>query len=344
MNRVSPVLFAGLCLVLAACGSESSDGTNDDSGGAAGSSGAASSAGAATGGASTAGSGNNETGGASETGGATNGGGEAGGGDNGGASAGGGQAGATSTGGTGGTGGSGTAGTGGAGAGTGGIDFSIWVLQLPIGSGTSPTTITSKQLLAGYSSDYFYLDKADGGQVFMDPATGITTSGSQHCRTEMRESTTSGGQAAWASSGSHTMTVRGKIVQVGGGTGGTVTVGQLFNGTDSIPLIELEWGTSIKGFKVFYEEAKGGGGSPVDVKAPAPIGSEYTFALAMNDGTATVTVNGKEVYSKKPSPAALAKKFYFKAGNYDQKTSAGAISAVPFTVVKAYSVAVVHEE
>jgi hypothetical protein len=36
------------------------------------------------------------------------------------------------------------------------IDLSIWSLQLPIGTGTSPTTISPQQLLAGFSNDYFY--------------------------------------------------------------------------------------------------------------------------------------------------------------------------------------------
>jgi hypothetical protein len=47
------------------------------------------------------------------------------------------------------------------------IDFSIWSLQEPSGSGTSPTTISPSQLVAGYSDAYFH-KAADGGQVFMD--------------------------------------------------------------------------------------------------------------------------------------------------------------------------------
>jgi hypothetical protein len=62
------------------------------------------------------------------------------------------------------------------------------------------------EVLKGYEDDYFYLAE-DGGQIFMDPATGITTSGSQHCRTELREQTPGAGSAAWASTGTNTMTV-----------------------------------------------------------------------------------------------------------------------------------------
>ena len=47
------------------------------------------------------------------------------------------------------------------------IDLSIWSLQLPVGTGTSPAIISPQQLLAGFSNDYFY-QAADGGRVFMD--------------------------------------------------------------------------------------------------------------------------------------------------------------------------------
>jgi hypothetical protein len=136
------------------------------------------------------------------------------------------------------------------------IDFTIWSLQLPIGSGTSPTTIPPSQLVAGFSNAYFYRAD-DGGQVFMDPATGITTSGSQHCRTELREMTPEGGQAAWRSTGINTLTVAGKVLQVGGGASGRVTVGQVFSSDDSIPLCELEYSNSLGGFELLYEEASG---------------------------------------------------------------------------------------
>ena len=76
---------------------------------------------------------------------------------------------------TGGSGGSG--GSGGAPYVPGPIDFRYWLLQLPTGTGTSPDQIKPAELIAGYTSAYFY--KADdGGYMFMDPAQGITTSGS----------------------------------------------------------------------------------------------------------------------------------------------------------------------
>jgi alginate lyase len=222
------------------------------------------------------------------------------------------------------------------------IDFSMWELQLPIGSNNSPTTISSDQLVAGFSNDYFYQTSEGGGQVFMDPATGITTSGSQHCRTEMRELKPGGGSAAWTLQGTNTMTVSGKVLQVGGGASGHVTVAQIFNATDSIPLAELEYATSRGGFELLYEEAKGTG-STVDLLTSVPLNTAYTFVLALSDGVLTANINGKQVFARTPSAATAAKAFYFKVGDYDQTAAAGAVSVVPYTIVEASAVAIVHE-
>jgi hypothetical protein len=220
------------------------------------------------------------------------------------------------------------------------IDFSIWQLQLPTGSGTSPTTVSPAELAAGFSNAYFYRAPG-GGQVFMDPATGVTTSGSVHCRTELREMTRDGKPAMWPSTGTNTLRVSAKIVQVGGGAGGQVTVAQVFNGTDAIPLGELEYSTKLGGFQLLYEEGKGAG-TTTDLKAPVALGAPTTFVLDLSQGALTVSVDGKAVYARTPSVAVAAKSFYFKAGNYDQTAAAGPISTTPYTVVEVDALDVTH--
>jgi hypothetical protein len=220
------------------------------------------------------------------------------------------------------------------------IDFSIWSLQLPTGSGTSPTTIPPSALVAGYADAYFYV-APDGGRAFMDPMTGITTPGSQHCRTELREDTSDGQQAAWASTGTNTLTVSGAVVQVGGGASGHVTVGQVFDGT-GFPLAELQYSTSRGGFELLYEEAKGAG-TTIDLKTPVALGARYTFALGLSQGVLTVAIDGQQVYTHTVSAAIAAGSFYFKLGDYDQTATAGPITAVPYTIVEAYAATVVHQ-
>jgi chitinase len=220
------------------------------------------------------------------------------------------------------------------------IDFSIWSLQEPSGSGTSPTTISPSQLVAGYSDAYFY-QAADGGQAFMDTQTGITTSGSKHCRTELREMTSSGALAAWAPSGTNTMDVTGQVTLLGGGSSGKVTVGQVYNSDDSIPLCELQYSGSAGGFVLVYEEAKGAGNT-INLQTPVDPNTQYGFQLSLTNGVLTVSINGQQVYSHTPSASTLAKNFYFKCGNYDQTTTAGEVTTAPYTIVEIYSLNVVH--
>lgn len=218
------------------------------------------------------------------------------------------------------------------------IDYHIWSLQQPDGS-----TISSSQLVSGYSSKYFYT-ASDGGQAFMDPKTGATTSGSSHPRSEMREQTTSGSNAAWSWSGTNTMTNTAAITLQGGGSSGATTIGQIFNSTDSIPLVELEYqaNANSKGgnFKILYEEAKGAG-TYTELSTKAALGSKFTYEMSLSGGVASVKINGSQIFSKTPSFSG--KKFYFKTGNYDQTATSGSVSTTPYTIVELYSVSVVHK-
>lgn len=218
------------------------------------------------------------------------------------------------------------------------IDYHIWSLQQPDGS-----TISSSTLVSGYSSKYFYA-ASDGGQAFMDPKTGSTTSGSSHPRSEMREQTTSGSNAAWSWNGTNTMTNQAAVTLQGGGSSGATTIGQIFNSTDSIPLVELEYTATpnSKGgnFKILYEEAKGAG-TYTDLSTKAALGSKFTYQMSLSGGVATVSINGSQVFSKKPSFSG--KTFYFKCGDYDQTAISGSVSTTPYTIVELYSVSVVHK-
>jgi hypothetical protein len=221
-----------------------------------------------------------------------------------------------------------------------GIDLSVWSLQLPTGLGTSPTTISPAMLVSGYTDAYFYV-ATDGGQAFMDPITGVTTSGSQLCRTELREDSADGQRAAWASTDTNALTVAGAVTLVGGGAADDVTIGQVFNDTDSATLGELQYSSSRGGFQLLYEEAKGTG-KALDLQTPVTLGTRYTFTLALTDGVLTVDLDGHQVYTHTLSTAIAAKRFYFKLGDYDQTSTAGAVSITPYTIVEAYGARVVH--
>ncbi|MEO7035950.1 MAG: polysaccharide lyase family 7 protein [Polyangiaceae bacterium] len=217
------------------------------------------------------------------------------------------------------------------------IDFSIWQLQLPTGSGANPDTV-SPQDLPAYSSAYFKRAD-DGGYVLMDPKTGITTSGSQHPRTELREGNATGGLAAWASSGTNTLTVSGKVMLMSGGAQGSTTVAQVFV-SGSNTLLELQYNGSQ--FKAFYEESKGNPEPTVTLGGTYPLNTKYTFIVAYSANVLTVNINGKVLYTKLPSSAVSGKRFYFKVGNYDQTADPGTPSTTPYTQLEEYKIDVVH--
>lgn len=219
------------------------------------------------------------------------------------------------------------------------LSYSNWQLQLPIGSGTTPTSISPSKLAAGYSLSPYFYKASDGGQIFMDPQKGVTTSGSKHPRTEMRESTSSGAQAAWSSSKTNTLKVDMKVNKVG--NGGNVCIGQVFNGSDKITLIELQYSGSGR-LKVFYEEAKGQGESPKDTGISVPLGTRFTYELGYSQNNVTVKINGKQVYSRKPSSKVSGNKFYFKVGAYDQTATAGTPTKTVYTQLAVYSTSLTH--
>jgi hypothetical protein len=197
---------------------------------------------------------------------------------------------------------------------------STWLLQLPNNSTSS--SLNSDQ-------QPYYYKASDGGRVFMDPDFGITTSGSQHPRTELREKST------WHASGTNSMTVTGKVLK-----SSSITVGQVFNQDNSITLAELQYTSS--GFQVLYEEKKHEADPSYHLGGAVPVGQQYTFTMSLTKGTLTVTVNGK-TYSKKPSSAVSGNNFYFKVGNYDQKsTKSTSVSGTVHSLVENYSVSVSH--
>ena len=128
--------------------------------------------------------------------------------------------------------------------------------------------------------------------------------------------TAAGVAAAWAATGTNTMAVSGRALQVGGGSSGHTTVAQVFNSDDSIPLCELEYSNSLGGFELLYEEASGAG-TYVDLKTPVALGSQYAYTLSLSNGVLAVSINGNDVYAHTPSATIMAKTFYFKCGNYD---------------------------
>lgn len=207
------------------------------------------------------------------------------------------------------------------------VDLSKFSLQQPNGS-----TISASSLTSGYSSAWFY--STSEGKAFMCPQYGSTTSGSQHTRSELRENNT------WSWSGTNTLGGTCKITKQ---NGSCLTVAQVFNSTDSIPLCELMFtkNTNSAGgnLQLLYEEAKGEGKN-IYLSKTVSLGQKFSYKLQLIDGKLQVTISDQVVYTKTPSYSG--KKFYFKAGNYDQSSSSGTVSTTPYSIVEYSNLYISH--
>lgn len=204
----------------------------------------------------------------------------------------------------------------------GNFDLGFFNLQLPTGG---PDIIKSKQLQGcqGYTGSTFFTDKSSGEMVLLAPGnpdeTGCaTTSGSQHCRTELREVDHSTGKnAAWSPKGTNTMEVTMTVIKSDDGTHGTA-IGQVFASEASKPLAEMYYSRS--GEIVVGVKKDADSNQVVTKLGSVPVGTKFTYKLEYSNDKLSISINGKSTPLDTfnwDSPDC-----YFKTGNYNQGKSA----------------------
>jgi len=218
----------------------------------------------------------------------------------------------------------------------GNFDLSIWTLQLPTGTQGKVTQISSAQLegCSGFQDQYFYTGTTDGSLITTvpgSPATAgcVTTSGSTHCRTELREST------SWDPNGpANRLEATVVVVEADNGTHGTV-IGQIHmdDSVSSKPVCELFYASSGK-IVMGVEQTIAGGNEVTTVVGNVPLGTKFVYAITYENNILSVSINNgaPQVLSTFDLDAPLS---YFKAGNYNQ---GGTPSEVHF-----FEIAVSHD-
>lgn len=209
-------------------------------------------------------------------------------------------------------------------------------LQLPIAASSSGS---AKQVSAtavagcrGYQNpDWFYWNTASSYLVMKAPPTSTPcakTSGSEHCRTELREADPS----SWSPSGTNTMTVKLKVAQADDGDYGTV-IGQVFSASFSKPLIELYYDPQGV-VTVGLETTTSGGHEKFKQIGTIPQNTVFTYELNYSNDELTVSLNGGTAHQF--SVKALGTPdAYFKVGDYNQGKNVA-------SEVDIYSINVVH--
>jgi Alginate lyase/F5/8 type C domain len=187
------------------------------------------------------------------------------------------------------------------------LNLTNWYLGLPIGADEDPTDITQPRL-ATYSIDPWFVKTADcTGVRFRAAVNGVTTSGSNYPRSELREMTDSGTtKAAWSNtSGTHTMVIRQAITALPN-TKPHVVAGQIHDGSDDVTVFRLE------GSSLYITN----GDTPHHklVTSNYTPGTEFEAKFVASGGQVKAYYNGvlQTTISKSFSGA------YFKAGAYTQ--------------------------
>ncbi|MBB4688377.1 polysaccharide lyase family 7 protein [Amycolatopsis jiangsuensis] len=213
------------------------------------------------------------------------------------------------------------------------LDLQNWYLGLPIGEKEHPQNVKQPEL-ATYSVDPWFRATDDCTAVqFRAAVNGVTTSGSDYPRSELREMTDSGKEeASWSStSGTHTMVIDEAITAAPEGRP-NIVAGQIHGSDDDLSVFRLE------GSKLYVtdEDEK-----HTLLTSDYELGTRFQAKFVVSDGKIKAYYNGdlKATLSKKFSGA------YFKAGAYTQanceKTSP--CSDSNYGEVKIYDLDVSHE-
>ncbi|MDT7609615.1 MAG: hypothetical protein QOG96_4118 [Pseudonocardiales bacterium] len=186
------------------------------------------------------------------------------------------------------------------------LDLKSWKLTLPTGSAGSPKEIVQPALATFASTPWFQPTSDCAAVVFRSAVDGVTTKGSSYPRSELREMSDGGSDAAWSSaSGTHTLTVTESFNRLPQGKPQLVGA-QIHDDSDDISVFRLE------GSNLYVTD----GDNPHFklVTSDYALGTRYQARYVVSDGTVKAYYNGQ-------LQATLSKSFsnaYFKAGAYTQ--------------------------
>jgi hypothetical protein len=147
----------------------------------------------------------------------------------------------------------------------------------------------------------------------------VTTTNSKHCRTELREIN------SWSpTAGTNRLAVSLAVEQPDNGSRGTV-IGQIHidDSISSKPVMELYY-NSNGDLSVGVEQTRDGGNEVFTNVGNVSVGTAFTYEIRYESGALSVIINGGKVQTLSTyslnNPSS-----YFKAGNYNQGSSASDI-------------------
>lgn len=185
------------------------------------------------------------------------------------------------------------------------LDLRNWKIQLPIGGDEDPDEVKQPSLATYRVDPWFVVDDACGGVRFRAAVNGVTTSGSNYPRSELREMNGTA-NAAWSSnSGTHAMTIDQTVTRLPNDKPHLV-VGQIHGGDDDVSVFRVE-GRNLyvtNGDDAHYKL----------VTDDFRLNTRFQVKFVVSGGKINAYYNGALA-------ATLSKSFstgYFKAGAYTQ--------------------------
>ena len=187
------------------------------------------------------------------------------------------------------------------------LDLGNWKLTLPVGSSDNPTEITQPKLDSFEYNPWFVATSETNTLKFRAAVNGVTTSGSDYPRSELREMINNKTKASWSSeSGVHSMYIDQAIMAVPN-TKKDVVAGQIHDDEKDIIVTRLD-------YPVLHIRVDGTNVHTLD--PDYVLGRRFNIKFVVEDNQTKVYYNnGTEpvyILSKDYSEA------YFKAGVYPQ--------------------------
>lgn len=188
------------------------------------------------------------------------------------------------------------------------LNLSDWKVTLPTGYIEKPNEIKQPELEKYKINPWFTLSSTSDAVIFRAPVNGVSTSGSDYPRSELREMSNDGRtNASWPSNvGSHTMFLEQAITAVPN-TKRDVVAGQIHDEDKDIIVIRLD-------YPILHIRVDGENVHTLDLNYT--LGKKFSIKFEIKDNKTLVYYNGSTLpvftLDKKYSDA------YFKAGVYTQ--------------------------
>ena len=198
------------------------------------------------------------------------------------------------------------------------INLSTWNLTLPTGKSDDPTVISTAQLVAGYSSPYFYTNSQ--GLNFWAPVNGVSTSGSDYPRSELRETHADGTLYNWHATDFKTSSLSATLDVGQVPSTGKVVVGQIHGVENGQPLVKLVWesGTLVAQIR----NTPTGSNQDYTLAKGLALGQHFSYAITLSSSDVlTISINGTVEHTQSVSSSWNDIGLYFKAGSYVQDNS-----------------------